>query len=344
MQEDKSVKMSFDEKHYEEGIIREKKGDEFIYYYVNTGKVVKKEDIERINKLRIPPAWTDVWISRDPDSAIQVIGRDAKGRKQYRYNQMHIEQADKEKFFRMIDFINSLPKLEKILAKHSELPFYDKNRVVSLMLLLVQEYHMRVGKEVYARQNRSYGISSMRKKHVKIGKNIIHLKFKGKSNQRLHYTITNPEFINDIKMMMKLEGDRLFQYITVDERGTERIYPVTDKDLNAYIQQYMGEDFTIKDFRTYAANETFVKSLLNETKKRSPKDRRTIKKNIMNAFKSTARQLKHTGAVSKKSYVLNFALELYQNDPEIYIKNKNIDPTDFLKMLLDMYKSNVMNE
>jgi len=170
------------------------------------------------------------------------------------------------------------------------------------------------------------------------------LKFKGKSNQRLHYTITNEDFIRDIKMLMKLDGEKLFQYIMIDDLGRERIHSVSDRDLNKYIQEHMGQEFSIKDFRTYAANEAFLRALLNETKKRTPKDRKTIKKNIMNAFKSTARQLKHTGAVSKKSYVMNFAIELYQNNPELFIKNKNMDPATFLLGLLKLYKKHVLSE
>lgn len=339
-----SNKLSHDEKHYEEGITRKKTGDKFVYFYINNSEEVTKKDLDRISKLKIPPAWTDLWISRDHNSTIQAIGKDAKGRKQYRYHQVHIEIAEKEKFARLYDFIKSMPKLEHVMKKHDQLGIYDKDRVISLMLQIVKEHHMRVGKEVYARENKSYGVSSLRKKHVKLSPNLIHLKFKGKSNQRLHYTITNEKFIHGIKMLMKLNGEKLFQYITMDDLGREHIYAVSDRDLNKYIQEHMGEEFSIKDFRTYAANEAFLRALLNETKKRTPKDRKTIKKNIVNAFKSTARQLKHTGAVSKKSYVMNFALELYQNNPELFIKNKDLDPTTFLLGLLKLYKKHVLAE
>lgn len=336
--------MSYDEKHLMEGIMREKKGDGFIYYYIDNKNEVTTKDLERIKKLKIPPAWTDVWISRDPDSPIQVIGKDSKGRKQYRYHQVHIEKAEKEKFMRMYDFIKAIPKMDKIMNQHMQLPFYDKNRVISLMLQMVNDYQLRVGKEVYARKNKSYGISSLRKRHVKMSPSVIYFKFKGKSNQRLSYTIRNDYYIESIKLLMKLEGDHLFQYIDIDENGNERIMKVTDRDLNAYIQEHMGPQFTVKDFRTYGANKYFIQALLTETKKRTPKNRKTIKKNITNAIKSTARQLKHTGAVSKKSYVLNFAIELYQNSPEFFIDHKNDDPTDFLLELLKLYKKNILGK
>lgn len=337
--------MSYDEKHLMEGITRKKVNNEFVYYYIDSGKPVTKKDLDRIHKLKIPPAWTDLWIAKDPDLPIQAIGKDVKGRKQYRYHQVHIEKAEIEKFTRMYNFIKAMPKLDKILAKHNDLPMYNKDRIISLMLQMVKDHQLRVGKEVYAKTNKSYGIASLRKKHVKIVNNQIYLKFKGKSNQRLHYTIKKELYIQSIKMLMKLEGDRLFQYIAIDDSGKEKIMKISDRDLNHYIQEHMGSEFTIKDFRTYGANIYFIQSLLSETKKRNPKNRKIIKKNIINAINSTARQLKHTGAVSKKSYVMSFMLELYQNDPSLFVKHKNDqDPTQFLLELLKQYKRHVIDE
>lgn len=336
--------MSYDEKHLMEGISRKKYGNVFVYYYIDSKQEVNSKDLERIKMLKIPPAWTDVWIAQDADSMIQVIGKDARGRKQYKYHQVHIDKATQEKFVRLYSFIKSIPKLEKTMLEDNSLPFYTKNKILSLMLQMVKDYQMRVGKEIYAKTNKSYGISSLRKRHVKIQSNVIYLKFKGKSNQRLSYTINNEYYIKCIKMLMKLEGDKLFQYITIDNFGNEQVKSVTDKDLNEYIQKNMGQEFTIKDFRTYGANLYFIKALLSETKKRTPKNRKTIKKNLMNAFKTTAKQLKHTGTVSKKSYVMNFAIELYQNSPEYFVKNKNADPHDIVLDLLKLYKKNIMDD
>lgn len=337
--------MSYDVRHFQEGIARKKTADKgFVYYYIDNGKEVTQKDIERISKLKIPPNWTDVWVSRDPSSSIQAIGMDAKGRKQYKYHNVHIETVEKEKFARMYEFIKSMPKLEKIMLKHNELPIYDKNRVISLMLQMVRDYHMRVGKEVYAKKNKSYGISSLRKKHVKLEAGVIYLNFKGKSNQRLRFTIKNDFYVRSIKLLLKLDGENLFQYVNQGDENRERILKISDRDLNAYIHEHMGVDFTIKDFRTFGANWYFIKALLNETKKRRPKNRKIIKKNIVNAFRVTAKQLKHTGAVAKKSYVLNFALELYQNDPDFFIKRKDSDPGEVLLELLNLYKKKILKE
>lgn len=333
--------MSYDQKNFINGISRKLVNGEFYYYYIDSKKPVSKKDMERIRQLKIPPAWTDLWVSRDPNSAIQAIGKDMKGKKQYRYHTTHIKNAEKEKFLRLQKFIKSMPKLNRVIGIHSKLFIYERSKVISLMLQLVSEYHMRVGKEVYAKENKSYGISSLRKKHVKTEGQKIILKFRGKSKQKLRYTITDPEYINSINMLLKLDGDNLFQYVMKDEYGKDKIYKITDRDLNKYIQSYMGEEFTIKDFRTYGANLYFMKSILSETKKRTPKNKKVIKKNLINAIKSTAKQLKHTKAVSKKSYIMNFAIEMYQEDPQFFVDNKNTDPVDFLNLILKMYISTI---
>lgn len=335
--------MSHDEKNLQDGISRKKIKDEFHYYYIKDGREVTKKDLDRIKKLGIPPAWTNVWVSRDPEATIQAIGRDIKGRKQYRYHQVHIQKAEREKFTRLYDFIRSMPKLERVMSVHNNLPYYSKNRIIALMMQMIRDYQMRVGKEVYARENKSYGISSLRKRHVTVTPKAVVLKFKGKSGQRLHYTIKNEFYIKGIKMLMNLTGDRLFQYIEMDPDGNEKLYRVTDRDLNLYLQDHMGSEFTIKDWRTFGANLYFIHALLLETRKRKPRDRKSIKKNLINAFKSTARHLKHTGAVSKKSYVMSFTTELYQNSPEFFVRHKNDSPVDLLLTILKQYKENVLS-
>jgi len=197
---------------------------------------------------------------------------------------------------------------------------------------------MRVGKEIYAKENRSFGISSLKKKHLKIIGNTVIFNFKGKSNQRLRYVINDSNLKNELNLLLKLEGDKLFQYI--DEY--EQIRRITDTDLNEYIKTYLGKDFTIKMFRTYGANYYFVKSLLRETRKRLPKNEKKIKKNILNAFKSTIIKLKHTKSVSKKSYVINFIINMYYNNPTYFIERKNDNTNEVLLDLLRKYKKEIL--
>jgi len=329
----------FDVKYYIHGIGRRKINDVYEYYYIKDDTIVNKKDQDRINKLRIPPSWDKVWVSGDHESAIQATGIDIKGRKQYRYHEVHIEQAEKRKFIRLYDFIKAIPKLEKAMNVHMTLKPYDKYRVIASMLQIVRELHMRVGKEVYARKNKSYGVSSLRKIHMNIDGDTITFRFKGKSNKRLSYTIKDRELATHLKLLLRLEGDHLFQYIDADNW----VRNVTDTDLNQYIQIYMGEQFTVKDFRSYAANYYFTKTLLTETKKRLPKNNKIIKKNILQAFKSTVFYLRHTRSISKKSYVMNFTIDMYYNNPEYFIKRKDEDPDDVLLHILQLYKRQILN-
>jgi DNA topoisomerase-1 len=340
-------RISYDQSNYHNGIYRKLINNKFYYFYINNDEPVNQRDLDRILKLKIPPAWTNVWINRDHHASIQAIGVDSKGRKQYRYHQVHIDTAEKNKFLKMIKFIKLLPKLSYHLDQHKKLDIYDKNHVIAFMIHLVKEHHMRVGKEVYAKKNKSYGISSLRKKHVKFAPKKIILRFKGKSNQKLHYTINNASDVNYIKMLMKLKGeksDKLFQYIIIDEFNDQihTIHGVTDSDINQYIHNHMGDEFSIKDFRTHAANVHFIRTLLSETRKRLPSNPKLIKKNLLRAFKSAAHHLKHTKHVSKKSYVMNFATEMYQNDPTFFIKLKDSDPNDVVLQLLELYRKKIL--
>ena len=166
----------------------------------------------------------------------------------------------------------------------------------------------------------------------------IQFRFKGKSNKRLSYTIDDKMLADNLKLLLRLEGDKIFQYI--DENN--KIKGVTDMDLNRYIQKYMGSEYTVKDFRTYAANYYFIKALLKATNKRSPKNERAIKKNLLEALKSTSFYLKHTRSISKKSYVLDFAIELYRENPDYYIKRKDEEPEDLLLDILNMYRKKIL--
>lgn len=330
---------SYDEKHYRSGIIRRKIKDTYEYFYVINDKSITKTDLERILKLKIPPNWSDVWISGDPKSDIQAVGLDSKKRKQYKYHEKHIEKADKQKFIRLFDFIKAIPTLEKTLTKHNKLEIYDKNKVIATMLTIVKELHLRVGKEQYAKKNKSYGISSLKKIHVSIDGDIVRFRFKGKSNVKHSYTLYNVMVRDHIKILLKLSGDKLFQYI--DDDGNVR--KVSDTDLNQYIQQYMGSEFTIKDFRTYGANYYFIKALLSETRKRTPKHKKIMRKNILNALKISAKHLGHTRAISKKSYVMSFCIEMYQDNPDFFINRKYNNVNEVLLEILKLYKSKILH-
>jgi len=322
---------SYDIVHYNDGIY--KKDNE--YFYINTNKKISQIDKKRIINLHIPPNWKNIWINTKKNDKIQVIGIDEKNRKQYIYHKSHIEKAEHEKFIKLLDFVEKIPKLDKAINMHNYLSPFDKNKVIATMLLLVKLLHLRVGKEQYARENKSYGISSLKKKHFKIKNNLIKLKFKAKSKQNVTYNFYNDMIKQHLLKLLTLEGEKMFQYI--DENNYIR--KITDLDLNEYIKHYMGNKFSIKYFRTYAANFHFINALLSETRKRKPKNSRIIKKNILHSIKTTAHYLRHTNAISKKSYILKFIIDYYVENPNYFIERKNDNSTKILIDLLKKYKS-----
>lgn len=343
---------AFDDKNRKKGIYRKEYLDKndldknnnpklkFNYYYSLTNKEVSDEDIVRINKLGLAPAYKNVWVSTDPKSKIQATGFDAKGRKQYRYHPDHIIRANENKFLRLYKFIKAMPLLDKQIELDKKKDIYSKDRVISLMLLIIKELNMRVGKEVYARRNKSYGISSLKKTHLSFSsENTLKFNYKGKSNKHVSYTLKNPDIVNDVKELMKLEGEKIFQYHNDKENSLKNILKITDADINQYIQQIIGKQFSVKDFRTYAANYYFMKALLNITQKRKPKNKKIIKQNLGEAQENTAFYLRHTKSISKKSYTMALIREMYQNKPEWFIKNAKKDPLIILIKVLKTYKN-----
>jgi DNA topoisomerase-1 len=345
--------MAFDEKQkkkkkgiyrvkYEDKNDLDKKGNpkiKFNYMYISDNRSVTIDEQQRINKLGLAPAYEDVWVSEDPESKIQATGMDAKGRKQYRYKQSHIIDAGIDKFIRLYKFIKNIHKLNSAIELDSKSNLYSKNRTICLMLGIVKELNMRVGKEIYAQTNKSYGVTSMKKSHVKINneKLIAKFNFKAKSNKQVQYTLENKNLVIELQFLMELDGEKMFQYKT--ENGI--IQRVTDVDLNQYIQDKMGKEFSCKDFRTYAANFYFIKALLKETKKRNPVNQKIAKKNISLAQENTAYYLRHTKSISKKSYTMDLIRDIYLNDSSYFIENKNKQPITILLEVLKMFKDKI---
>jgi DNA topoisomerase-1 len=314
----------------------------FNYFYIKDNKPVSDEDQLRINKLGLAPAYTDVWVSDDCNTKIQATGIDAKGRKQYRYTQLHISGSSVNKFLRLYKFIKLIPKLNDTMKIDIESELYSKNRGISIMLNIVQELNMRVGKECYAKKNKSYGISSLKKTHIKINeeKLIATFNFKAKSNKHVQYTLNNKDLVKELILLLKLEGEKLFQY----KNENNNILRITDVDLNQYIQKNMGKDFTVKDFRTYAANFYFIKALLKETKNRNPVTQKIAKKNLSLAQENTAFYLRHTKSISKKSYTMETIRDMYLNDSNYFILNKNKQPLTILLDILKKYKEKLKQD
>jgi len=323
----------------------DKKGQprlKFKYLHMKDNRPVTNEEQERINKLGLAPAYKDVWVSEDPESKIQATGYDAKGRKQYRYIASHIADSTDDKFVRLYKFIKSMPKLEDQIEKDLKGQLFSKNRTIAVVLRVIQELNLRVGKEIYARTNKSYGACSLKKSHINLTDNdtVVKLNFKAKSNKQASYTLKVPELVAEIKELLNLEGEKIFQYIS----DSENVLGISDTDLNNYIQIYMGKDFSVKDYRTFGSNFFFIKSLLAETKKRSPKNQKVIKQNLNAAQENTAKQLRHTKSISKKSYTMNLIRDMYVKNPQWFIENKNRQPLNVLIDILKMFKDSLKNK
>ena len=314
----------------------------FKYYHLSNDKPVTEEEQIRINKLGLAPAYEDVWVSDDPNSKIQATGIDAKGRKQYRYTQTHIAESGTDKFLRLYKFIKVIHKLNEAMDNDILGEVYSKNRTISVMLNIVKELNIRVGKECYAKINKSFGISSMKKSHVKIdeSKLIAKFNFKAKSNKQVQYTLNNKDIVKELILLLKLDGEKLFQYKT----PSGDILKASDVDLNQYIQANIGKEFSCKDFRTYAANFYFVKALIKETRNRNPTNQKTAKKNLSLAQENTAYYLRHTKSISKKSYTMDLIRDIYMSNPDYFIQNKNKKPLTILIELLKMFKEKIKNK
>jgi DNA topoisomerase-1 len=286
------------------GITRRKKGDTFIYLDPQGHRVRDARTIQRINALRIPPAYTDVWISTDPRGHLQATGRDARGRKQYRYHPRWRETRDETKFERMIDFGNALPALRERTRQDLARRGLPREKVLATVVQLLEKTLIRVGNEEYARENKSYGLTTLRDKHVRATDSSLRFAFRGKSGVKHEITLKDRRLARVVKQCRDLPGQELFQYI--DDDGERR--SIDSADVNAYLHEITGQDFTAKDFRTWAGTILCAMTLREFDACTSETE---AKKNVVAAVKRVAERLGNTPAVCRKSYIHPAILEGY---------------------------------
>jgi DNA topoisomerase-1 len=299
----------------------------FRYYYVKDGTTVSKEDLERIHKLGIAPAYDNVWIATDPEVHLQATGKDDKGRTQYRYHSKHVMQQDHKKYARVIDFMNALPKFERMMDKDIAQGGMAKPFVCAWMIRIMQMLNIRIGNDCYAKENKSYGLTTLLKKHIHQRKNYLAFKFLGKSKQKHTLRLVNPDAIAFVNNLLELPGEHLFQF-----KSPEGPVRVKSDDLNAYLQKGMGEKFSCKDYRTYAANKFFLYFIKKETKKFPPNTETQKKKNLKNALIKAAEKLGHKPSISKKSYV-KYLSDMYMENPDRFVNEKSVD-----QLMMDLFK------
>ena len=334
---------SYDEKNYDKGILRinitkdknentNPKDFIFEYRYTKNNEIVKDKDtLERINNLKIPYVWDYVWISNNPDTPIQVIGHDKSGKKQYLYNKKHILESATKKFNNLTLLVQLMPKLQKIINEHSKTNnYYDKKKILSTIVQIILLTGMRAGKEFHAKKSNTYGITSLRKKHIHIKDDKIIFNFKGKSNIMHYHEIKDPEIIKHIKELVKLckdNNDKLFHY-----KKNGEIKKIDEFTLNNYLHKYLHKDIVIKDLRTYLVNYLLIKNIIKECKKNKSKEfkEKELKKITRNAIKETANFIQHTISVSKKNYIDPRIINKFINNYKYFTDNINKRPSDLL--------------
>jgi DNA topoisomerase-1 len=286
------------------GIKRVKHHDSFRYVHPDGKAVTDEPTLKRIRSLVIPPAWTDVWICASPYGHLQAVGRDAKGRKQYRYHPAYRSQRDQTKFGRMLAFGTALPKIRERVDEDLRLPGLSKNKVLATIIRLLDRTCMRIGNDEYAKQNDSFGLTTLHDKHVKIEGGKMRFKFRGKSGQFQDIELEDPRLAKIVKKCRDIPGWELFQYVDDNGESTR----ITSTDVNNYIREITGEDFTAKDFRTWGG--TGWAALVFE--ELGPADNASdAKKRVVEAIKSVSAKLGNRPATCKKYYVHPAILDAY---------------------------------
>jgi DNA topoisomerase I len=286
------------------GIQREKSGHGFRYRYP-TGDIVQESQVlDRIKSLAIPPAWKDVWICPDPAGHLQATGRDDRERKQHRYHLRWREVRDENKYGRMIAFGKALPRMRKRVLRDLALRGLTRNKVLATVVRLLEVSLIRVGNEEYARDNESFGLTTMRNRHVDVNGSTVQFHFRGKSGKWHNVDIRDRRLARIVKYCQDLPGQELFQY--VDDEGKRQ--GVKSTDVNDYLREISGQDFTAKDFRTWAGTVLGAMALREFEEFDSKAE---AKKNIVQAIQNVAEHLGNTPAVCRKCYVHPDVIDSY---------------------------------
>lgn len=269
------------------------------------GKRIEDEaTLERIRRLAIPPAWTDVWICTDPRGHIQATGRDAKGRKQYRYHPRWRSVRDDAKFERTLAFARRLPRIRARVERDLERPGLPRDKVLALVVRLLELTLIRVGNDEYARANRSFGLTTLRDRHATVGGARVRFRFRGKSGRTHEIGLRDRRLARLVRRCQELPGQELFQY--VDESGA--VQDVSSDDVNEYLRQASGGPFTAKDFRTWEATVLAYRALGALEPARAAT---AARRNVNSAIGIVAERLGNTPAVCRRSYVHPGVVDAY---------------------------------
>jgi DNA topoisomerase-1 len=286
------------------GIRRRRRGRGLVYVGPDGNPVTDPAELERIRRLAIPPAWTDVWICALANGHLQVTARDARGRKQYRYHARYREVRDETKFGRMIAFSEILHLIRERVERDISLPELSRDKVLATVVWLLERTLIRVGSDEYARDNGSFGLTTLRRRHVAVSGAKLRFEFRGKSGVPHSVAITDRRISRIVQRCQELPGQELFQYLGPDGRRQS----VAADDINEYLRRITGRDVTAKDFRTWAGTMLAAAALREIGTGRTQKE---IKANIVRAIDRVAKRLGNTRAVCRKYYVHPAVIEAY---------------------------------
>ncbi len=300
------------------GIGRKRAGRGWSYVGLDGKPIRDAATLRRIKALGIPPAYAEVWINPDPKGHIQATGRDAKGRKQYRYHPRWREIRDETKYGRLIAFGEALPAIRARIDADLARPGMPRVKVLATVAKLLETTLIRVGNEEYARTNQSYGLTTMRDDHVDVEGTTVRFTFRGKSGKEHQVDVRDRRLARIVKRSQDLPGQELFQY--VDEHGERRT--IGSADVNDYLREITGQDFTAKDFRTWAGTVIAARALREFEQVDSEVQK---KHNVVQAIEAVAERLGNTRAVSRKSYVHPAVIDAYLDGSLVHTLRQRID-------------------
>ena len=278
------------------GISREPLREGFRYRRPDGAEITDEQEIERIRKLAIPPAYRDVWICPDPIGHLQASGRDARGRKQYRYHPRWREIRDEAKYAHMLVFGQKLPEIRAAVERDLSKPGLGRRKVIAAVIRLLEKSLARIGNEEYARDNKSFGLTTLRNRHARTKGSKLVLDFRAKHGIQQHIELQDRRLVNIVRNLQDLPGQSLFQF--QDEDGT--LHSLGSDDVNDYLHEVTGEDITAKDFRTWAATNLAALAL-GELEKFD--DKAKAKKNVLRAVEAVSKMLGNTPAICRKCYI-----------------------------------------
>ncbi len=278
------------------GITRRAEPDGFVYFQPDGTRITDERTLQRIRKLAIPPAYQDVWICRDPNGHLQAVGRDARGRKQYRYHPRWREIRDEAKYGKMLVFGRQLPAIRARVEHDLSKPGLPREKVLAALVRLLERTLARIGNEEYARANKSFGLTTLRRRHASVRGATIELDFRAKHGIQRHIELKDRKLANIVRKLQDIPGQDLFVYI--DEEGAR--HSVGSDDVNAYLRDITGEDITAKDFRTWAATNLAALAL---RELEAYDTQAKAKKNVLRAVEAVAGLLGNTPSICRKCYI-----------------------------------------